>query len=115
MALLLWHVTKCNKNTTAAAAAAGFIRWSTSLFFTGVRSLARALAYLGSLAGVVGTALTFTVVAAIVLSIVSTVLGVMQVSLLAFADGVEPLVMKVLSWFESGTGKVSECHRVTSE
>ena len=82
-------------------------RWSTSLFFTGIRSVARALAYIANLAGVIGTALTFTVVAAIVLSIVSTVLGVLQVSLLAFADGVEPLVMKVLSWFESGTGKVS--------
>lgn len=50
-----------------------------ALWFSALRGLARAMAYAANLAGVVGAALTFTVIAAVVLSIVSTALGLAQV------------------------------------
>ncbi|KAI8468392.1 MAG: hypothetical protein J3K34DRAFT_478094 [Monoraphidium minutum] len=71
-----------------------------------LRVWARVLHYASSLLSIVSGALSFTVVPAIALSVLSAAAQIFALSLSSAAEFLEPLIVQALEWGEAGTSQV---------
>lgn len=100
-------------STTSITTVVMFPRYVARLFFAWMRAMDRACNYISSLLGILSGALSFTVIASIILSVISAFVAIAGLGFKTAADLMEPIVMTAISWLTTGATSVRQLCSMT--